>query len=591
VAISPRVLFAVLAWSACKPAPVVEPASPPAQAQAAAKRPPVDEKALAEWIAWLADDAQAGRAPGSEADPRVAAFVAERMAQAGLEPAGEQGFMQPFPVTDGVRLRASTESRLGEGAASIAHHLVTFSGDTSGAGPVSARLVFAGHGIAGDGPDSGDYLGILGRVRGSIVVVRAGAPADPHLSPAAVRVQSRLIAARDRGAVGFVLWDPATDVPPPNHGQADDLGIPALFVGTSGTPALLRALGAPGRRPDTLRAGRRGRNEVAMHVPIERVVLSTANVVGRLSGVGAAPREQVVIGAHLDHLGMGTSSSLAPGEVAVHNGADDNASGVATMLALAQAAAAGPRGEQDLLFVAFGAEEMGLLGSKHFVERWPAEERARTIAMLNFDMVGRLRERLIVNGSGSAREWEALLRDVAGGLELSLVEDGYGPSDHSSFYEAGVPVLHFFTGAHEDYHRPGDDVDKTDPAGAARVGELALRVIDRLERRDGALAYVRTERPAAARGGFRVSLGTMPDYAGGADGLRLAGVRPGGPAEQAGLRKGDVIVRIGSRDVHGIDDYMAAFAELEPGREVAFSIVREGQTLEVTVVPAAPAPR
>ena len=529
-----------------------------------------------------------GRPPGTQADQRVRDYVAEHMEGFGLEPAGNEGFFQTFDITDGVALREGKQSRLSAGKTEIAHDLLKFGHDTTESGAVAAKLVFAGHGIAGKDADSGDYKGISKKIKGNIVVVLAGGPDDPHIPPSALRPQSKLIAARDRGAVGFVLWDPQSDIPFPNHGQVSDLKLPAVFVGAEGTEALQGALGAKGKQPGDLKAGKRGRTKVEIETPIEPVTLQTANVIGKLPGSDAT--EQLVVGAHLDHLGMGTASSLAPELRAIHNGADDNASGVAAMLALARVYGARPveQRPRDLVFVAFGAEEMGLLGSKYMVEQMSAEDRARTVAMINFDMVGRLEDKLIVNGTGTAKEWEELLTAEAGELELSLVPDGYGPSDHSSFYEAEIPVLHFFTGAHEDYHKPTDDLERIDFEGAAQVGLLAQRVIDRLSVPEQRLSYLKVERPKAKRGGFRVSLGTMPDYAGGVDGLKLAGVKAGGAAEKAGLKKGDVIVKIGEREVHGIDDFMASFGEMNPGEKTMFVIVRDGKEVELEVVPAAP---
>jgi hypothetical protein len=587
-----RRLFASLfiaALAACDPSGDTASVAPEPAGAVAAPAPSLDAGDVQEWIEFLAADEQGGRPPGTDADQRIREFIAAKMESFGLQPAGSDGFFQPFEITDGVKLREGKKTVFKAKKAAIAHSVLKFSHDTSEDGAVSAKLMFVGHGIAGEGDDSGNYKGLSKKVKGSIVVVLAGGPDDPHVPPSALRPQTKLIAARDRGAVGFVLWDPQTDVAYPNHGQVSDLKLPAVFVGAGGSDALLAALGAKGKTADKLKPGQRGRQSVELQTPVEPVVLQTANVMGRLVGSGASD-EQIIIGAHHDHLGNGTSSSLAPGERAVHNGADDNASGVAITLALAEALAAVPGAQRprDIVFATFGAEEMGLLGSKHLVEGMSKEDRERTVAMLNFDMVGRLRDKLIVNGTGTAKEWEEILGAANSKIELSLVPDGYGPSDHAAFYEAGVPVLHFFTGAHEDYHKPSDDIDKINYAGATDVGELVLSIVDQLQDRPERIAYVKVDRPKAKRGGFKVSLGTMPDYAGGVDGLKLAGVRGGGAAEKAGLKKDDVIVNIGDREIHGVDDFMASFGEMEPGKEITFVVERDGERKEITVVPAAP---
>ncbi len=537
-------------------------------------------------IEFLAADEQEGRAPGSEADRRVQHWIAQQLQASGLQPGGNDGFLQTFSVGDGVRLREGKQSALvGPKDQFVQHSLLPFGHDSGDAG-VTGKLVFVGYGIpADDGP--GDYAGLEAKVKGAIVVALAGA-ADPHASPGKTRPQSKLIAARDRGAVGFVLWDPQSDVAWPNHGAFAELDIPAVMVGKQGSDALAKLLGAkPQSQP---KPGAASKKPVELHTPIEPVMLPTANVIGVLPGSSAPGRKQIIIGAHMDHLGWGTASSLAPGVHEVHNGADDNASGVAVLLELAHALAAVPTEQRthDLVFVAFGAEEMGLLGSAHLVASMTSEDKARTLAMLNFDMVGRLRERsIIVNGTGTAKEWDALLEPIAGDLVIKPVPDGWGPSDHSSFYGEGMPVLHFFTGSHEDYHKPSDDLPLVDSAGAASIGALAGRVVLALLDRCDPLTFVKTDRPQQG-GAFKVSLGTMPDYAVSVDGLALAGVREGGPAAAAGLQKGDVIKKIGAREIHGIDDYMASFGELVPGEAVEVVYEREGKSATTSLTPAAP---
>ncbi|MBX7079007.1 MAG: M28 family peptidase [Nannocystaceae bacterium] len=568
------------------------PAAPVATAPAS-----LQAERVREHVAFLADDAQQGRAPGTASDGAVQQYVAAAMKARGLQPAGTQGFLQPFEITDGVRLRADQASTLAIGKAAIAHGLVPFSGESTT--PVSAKLVFVGYGIAQGRKGTGDYEGLEKAVHGAIVVALAGAPAgDPHIGVAQARAASKAITARDHGAAGFVLWDPKLERYP-NHGEAADLGVPAVFVGTAGTPALFAALGGKAGKdgaidPSVVRRGRRSAKAVTLQTPIERVRLQTANVVGRLPGSGKSDRV-VVVGAHMDHLGFGTDSSLAPGVDAIHNGADDNASGVAVMLELCGAEAARDAAARpfDVICIAFGAEEMGLLGSKHYVQSLPKPELSRIAAMINFDMVGRLGpEGVVVAGAGTAKQWPELVEANRGKLTVRTTDDGYGPSDHGSFYEAAIPVLHFFTGPHEDYHKPSDDIDRLNITGAAAVGTFALAILDALQHDALVPSYIEVARPAQARGGgFRVSLGTIPDYGANVDGVRLSGVRKDGAAEKAGLRKGDVIVRIGTRDIHNLDDYMASFGELEAGSTVAIVVVRDGKRVELQMVPQSPQPR
>ncbi len=571
------------------PAPTVSPEPAPVTAPVRVEPEPVvleaDVARLRAHVEFLADDAQLGRPPGTDADRRVQDYVEAEMKRAGLRPAFGDGYRQPFDVTDGVR--PTGEPSLTLGKQSVPHGIVPWSGAT--ANPVAARLVFVGYGIAPEGKGTGDYKGLESAVAGSIVVAIGGGPSDdPHLSPAVTRPQSKLIAARDHGAVGFILWEPAAEVPYPNHGEANDLGIPALWVGKPGSAALLGAFEA--KAPAAVKLGRRSKAKGTIFTPIEPIVLSTVNVSGVLPGREGGP--VLVVGAHMDHLGEGTSSSLAPGVEAIHNGADDNASGVAVVLELARVLGALPVAERPytLHFVAFGAEEMGLLGSKHYVEHLDPALRRRMLAMLNFDMVGRLgaEQGLVVSGMGTSSIWPELVERSRGSQEIRTSEDGYGASDQTSFYEAGLPVLHFFTGTHGDYHKPSDDIDKINFAGTATVADIALRVVHTVSTQGMKPDYIKVARAAPTRGAFRVSLGTIPDYGAKVDGVRLSGVRDGGAAANAGIQKGDVIQKIGPREVHNLDDYMAAFAVLEPGAAVPVVVLREGKTLTVSLVPDAP---
>jgi aminopeptidase YwaD len=564
-----------------KPQP--QPAEPPALVADAAR--------LRTHVEFLAHDEQLGRPPGTDADRRVQDYIEAELKLAGLRPAFGDGYRQPFEVTDGVR--ATGEPSLALGKQAVPFGLVPFTGVTHE--PVSAPLVFVGHGIASEGKGTGDYQGLEAAVKGKIVVALGGMPKDdPHASVAVTRPQSKLIAARDHGAVGFILWEPDQEVPYPNHGEANDLGLPAVWVGKPGSEALLRALGGkPKLGPKGLKAGTKGKGKASIHTPVEPIVLSTANVSGVLPGREGAP--VLVVGAHMDHLGEGTSSSLAPGVKAVHNGADDNASGVAVILELARVLGALPVEQRPYTvhFVAFGAEEMGLLGSKHYVEHLDPVLRGRMVAMINFDMVGRLggEQGLVIAGMGTSSVWPRLVDAARGEQDVRASDDGYGASDQTSFYEAGLPVLHFFTGTHSDYHKPSDDVDKLNFAGTATVAGIALRVIHALSTEGITPDYIKVARTAPARGGFKVSLGTIPDYGAKVDGVRLTGVREGGAAAKAGLQKGDVIQKIGEREIHNLDDYMATFAVLEPGVEIEVAVERDGQGLTVRLVPDAPARR
>ena len=310
-------------------------------------------------------------------------------------------------------------------------------------------------------------------------------------------------------------------------------------------------------------------------LPAENVV---AMVPGRDPTVAG---EAVVIGAHFDHLGRSTNGALDPeARDAIRNGADDNASGTAAVLELARLFAAHPA-RRSIIVAHFTAEELGLLGSQWFVEHSPVPT-ARIVAMVNFDMVGRLRnDRLIVYGTGTARELPALLdsANTEPKLRLNPVADGFGPSDQTSFYAKDIPVLHFFTDLHEDYHRATDDVEKIDAVGEARVVALAERVVRAIADRPARLTFVRLPAPAmsASRQGSNVYLGTIPDMAASdTPGLKLTGVRAGSPADKGGLTAGDVIVQFGGREVKDLFSYSEALYAHKPGDEVEVVYLRGG---------------
>lgn len=584
----------LLAAAACQPKAVPQPPSPAVTAPVG-----IEAARVRTHVEFLADDAQQGRAPGTEADDRVQGYIEKTMADAGLAPAFEGSFRQAFEVTDGVRIKQDGDVVLDVSGLPVPRQVLPFAGDTSKAGPAVSKLVFVGHGIPRGAPWTGDYEGLEKKVDGNIVVALHGGPDDPHLSAAATRPQSKLIAARDHGAVGFVLWDPSSPVVFPNHGTVNDLDLPAVAVGSEGTAALLEAFLGKNKAATTghgfdaaalgLARGKVTPKRATLQTDIEPVTLRTANVAGRIRGHGETDKI-LVVGAHMDHLGLGTSHSLAPGEEAVHNGADDNASGVAVMLEVCESIAKTPEADRpyDVVCIAFGAEEMGLLGSKHYVQTLSADERGRIVAMINFDMVGRLGDDgLVVAGVGTSSVWPKLVEQTRGTLDVRTTDDGYGPSDHGSFYEQKVPVLHFFTGPHEDYHKPSDDIEKVNFDGAATVGTMAYSLLRAMMADRLVPDYKETTRPQP-RGGFRISLGTIPDYAAKVDGVRLSGVRNGGPAEKAGLRKGDVITQLGDREVHNLDDYMAAFATMKPGHPVRVVVDREGEQVELELVPGAP---
>ena len=309
------------------------------------------------------------------------------------------------------------------------------------------------------------------------------------------------------------------------------------------------------------------------------------NVLALLEGSDPAVRSEIVIiGAHYDHLGHGSFGSMTPGDSAIHNGADDNASGVAAMLRAAALLSQGQRPARSILFMAFTGEESGLLGSAHFT-RSPTIDLSKARAMINMDMVGRLGSAaLIVNGVGTAPQWRGVLEPAAErlGLQLALKDEGWGPSDQTSFYAADIPVLHLFTNTHADYHKPSDDWQRVDAAGLEKVSQLVAAITRSVAAPATTLSLVRTQRPAApAAGGYGAYLGTVPDFAPVERGVLLGGVTGGSPAETAGMKKGDILIRLGAQDVKDLEGFTAALQAHKPGDTVEVVVLREGREVRL----------
>ena len=316
------------------------------------------------------------------------------------------------------------------------------------------------------------------------------------------------------------------------------------------------------------------------------------NVVAVLEGSGPLADETIILGAHYDHLGMGGMGSLAPWTSAIHNGADDNASGTATLLEVAhRLATADEKPRRRIVFIAFTGEERGLLGSDHYV-RSPLFPLEKTIAMYNLDMVGRLKsEKLTVYGTGTAKEFDPLVAGLCDkhGFVLDKQPEGYGPSDHARFYSKKIPVLHFFTGTHSDYHRPSDDSPKLNIGGMRRVADVMVDIVQATDRRDERPTYIEITRPARIQlsgqgpgdAGDRPYFGGMPAYPNPEkDGVLLEAVREDGPAGKAGLKAGDVLQAIGGNRIVTLEDYQAALMSYAPGDKVKVKARRGKEVVE-----------
>ncbi len=522
-------------------------------------------------VRWLADDAREGRGTGTPGALATVEWLEARLREIGLEPGGSAGYRQVFEVTVASEtVAAETSASIGGAALQLGDGFEPAPG--SGSGDATGAAVFVEFGVVAPALGRDDYAGK--DVTGKVVVVRRGAPPsdDPH-APIADFGDDRykIRTARERGAIAVVLVGAA------GHdavsGAIVDMGLPAIVVHGD-------------RDPGTIEG-----QTVSVRVGLRPVRATAYNVIGVLRGADARLRaEALVVGAHHDHLGHGgTTSSRAPGSAEIHNGADDNASGTSLVLELARQLAGRPP-PRTIAFAFFGAEELGVLGSRHFLEDRSAG-LSTIVAMLNADMVGRMRgDRLVLEGAETSSAWMPILLRAAEGLDLRIdtTADGFGASDHTSFYAAGIPVANLFTGVHDEYHRPEDDADLIDAEGMRRVATFALRFVGEVAalRRSPDFQRPPERHSEARRGGFRVSLGTVPDYGAQVRGVRLSAVRPGSPSERAGLRAGDVVVGIGEHEITNIYDYTFMLRELEPGVTVSIAVERAGARIELPITPA-----
>jgi hypothetical protein len=351
---------------------------------------------------------------------------------------------------------------------------------------------------------------------------------------------------------------------------------------------------------------------LTLTIDVQRRESPSFNVVGILPGSDPKLKnEAIVVGAHYDHLGLGGEGSLATREGEIHHGADDNASGTAGVLELARMFTQGPKPRRTIVFVAFSGEEEGLIGSNYYVNH-PVVPLANTVAMINMDMIGRLKDqKLSIGGVGTAAEWKDEIKrsqdfftgpqtipssagnhssnaTMASPFALTLNEDGYGPSDHSSFYSKHIPVLFFWTGTHNDYHKPSDTAEKINYQGEARIVSFVANIVRDIDKSDKRPTYTVAKSESQGRStGFRVYLGTIPNYADSNDGLLLDGVRDDSPAAKAGIKAGDKIVKMAGRDVKNVYDYTYALGEMKAGEEYDVELMRGGQRITLKIRPEA----
>jgi hypothetical protein len=527
---------------------------------------------IKEQVTFLSDDKLQGRLTGSKGEKQAASYIIKQYKAAGLKPAGAGGsWLQPFPYNAGKKAEGKNELIINGQSLAITEDY--FPVNLSANAKAKGSIVDVGFGMAAPKIRYDSYSG-LRDLKGKIFLIECSTPDgdNPHSQYAPFAdIKLRVDQAIEKGAVAIIFTnsnEKADDLKPNLDIHTTDATIPVIFIKAAAWKKVKR---------DQL-------NVAEMVVSLKTVSVTGHNVAGYLDNNSTST---IVIGGHYDHLGYNEfGGSLHRGEKGIHNGADDNASGTTGVMELARRLANnGITEKNNFLFLCFSGEEQGLIGSKYWVEH-ATYDTAKINFMINLDMIGRYRSDKGVQVSGlgtSPEKFEFIRRLTFDTLKIIPGEQGTGPSDHTSFYLANIPVLFFFTGTHEDYHKPSDDAPLVNYQGEYEIIRLIEKIVMTLDG-EGTLPFAKTKQTDNADvPQFKVRLGIIPDYAFEGPGLRVDGVNDGQPAADAGIKKGDIILSIGSFPISDIMAYMKALASFQKGDQAPVKVKREAQEVELKV--------
>jgi len=559
-------------------------------------------------IKYLASDNLKGRLPGTPGSKLVIDYISKHWEAQGLEPAGTKGYKQSFSFINNVSLGQRNMLRIRNSRKQYIVQKDFIPIGSSGNGSVNEDVVFIGYGFdINDSLSWHDYADV--DVRGKWVLLLLDGPDgdSPH-SPYGRHktLYNKIIAARDRGASGILFMnrleiaDDNNLMPLQYRQSSSTAGLPVIQITHSVANKILI------NHDQSITALRSKLDEqliplsflvdckVSANVNLKFAKETASNMIGLIEGNDPVLKDEyIVVGAHFDHLGLGgrRSGSLDPDTLIIHNGADDNASGIAGVLELSHRLMSNRHLlKRSVLVICFDAEEKGLLGSKYYAEN-PVRNISNTAMMVNMDMIGRLNDNpVILGGVGSSRIFENIIADACENhtldIETNMGGMEFGRSDHASFYRENIPVLFFFTGAHEDYHKPTDDWDKIDYQGEKEILDFIYDLIIDVSQLEEKPAFVEIETNTTNNQNpvFKVTFGVIPAYGSQKVGLEIDGVsKKDGPAAKAGMKKGDVITAIDGKDVRNIYDYMARLADLKPGQKVKVTINRDDDEMELTL--------
>ena len=518
-------------------------------------------------ISTLASDEFEGREAGSEGEKKASDYISKEFKKIGLSKKGTDGYLQEFSFTDGANLGTSNQLIVNINRYTLNDDFYPLPYSSNGV--ITGYVVRVGHGIVDDQLRRNDYLG-TGNINKKIFVIESGTPDgnNPHGKFGDwtdLRKKIDIAIAKGAIAVIFINSDSTQDDPKADWKfRISPSTIPVIFAKGQAAKILKDSIVT----------------NCTLGAEIEKIEKKGHNVIGYIDN-GAA--HTIVIGAHYDHLGYGDEGSLYRGERAIHNGADDNASGTAALIELARYVKVSGLKQNNYLFIAFSGEEKGLLGSNYFVKH-PTIDLKSVSYMLNMDMVGRLKpdeKVLIINGSGTTPRWKTLLDSVTvDGIKLKETESGVGPSDHTSFYLQDIPVLHFFSGTHSDYHKPSDDEDKINYEGAVSITVIIKNILQKTDSPEKLVFSKTNDSDNEDAPKFKVTLGVVPDYAFEGEGMRIDGVTDGRPASKSGLEPGDVVIQLGDYKVLDMMSYMKALSKFSKGETTKVKVIRNHQEIE-----------
>lgn len=521
---------------------------------------------LKKHIKTMSSDDFEGRETGTAGEKKAYDYITAEFKKVGLKSKGTNGFLQEFKFTAGADIGASTQLLINSTIYKSGEDFypLSYSANTV----VTNYITIAGYGITDPVNNRDDYKGKL-NISKKIFVIESAIPDgnDPHGKFGDwfdLRKKIDLAITHGASAVIFINSDSTAEDPEPDWKKhISPVAIPVIFAKE--------------------RAARVLRDSVVTNCTIGAEIIRNQkkghNVIGFVNNNST---HTVVIGAHYDHLGFGEDGSLHRGDPAIHNGADDNASGTAALIELARFVKASKLKKSNYLFVAFSGEEKGLLGSNFFVKN-PVVDLKSISYMINMDMLGRLKEEntLIIHGTGTAERWKGIIDSTkVASLKIKETESGVGPSDHTSFYLQNIPVLHFFSGTHPDYHKPSDDEEKINYEGLVLIERMIENILMKMDG-DGNLTFQKTKNESNEdTPKFKVTLGVVPDYSFEGEGMRIDGVTDERPAANAGLLPGDVVIQLGEIKVVDMMSYMKALGKFNKGDTTKVKVRRGTAEIE-----------